>query len=132
MECLYFLAVMNKATMSCCVSVYFQIFLVCVPTSGIFGSNDNSRFNILMNYQIIFPSKYIILCSQPLCKRVPIYTLVVIFHLLLYSSQCHMWEVICDCDDDFHFINDYLHTYILSIVIVLENINIILICSYLF
>ena len=30
--------------------------------------------------------------------------LIIIFHLLLHSSQCCMWEVICYCDDDFHFI----------------------------
>ena len=93
--CFYLLTVMNKATRSCCVSVYFQIFLVCVPKSGIVGSNDNSRFNILINYQIIFPSNYIILCSQPLCMRVPIYTHALQYLLLSFIYYYIHPSVIC-------------------------------------
>ena len=101
MRCFYFLVIMNKATTSCCVSVYFQIFLVCVPKSGILGSNDNSWFSILMNYQIVFPSNCIILCSQQLCTRVPIYThalqhllLSFIYYYIHPSVVCGKWYVI--------------------------------------
>lgn len=97
--CFYFLAIKNKVAISFCVDVGFQFSWVWIPKGGDAGSYDNSRIDILMNYQIIVPNTYIILHFHQLCMRIPIYpflskcssTFVILLFNLLHPSQCCVW-----------------------------------------
>ena len=108
LDCLYLLTVVSNATINLGIqmSPWFPAFNYIARYGA--GSYDNSVYNILRNYRIVFCSSCTILPSHQQCTISPHshQHLFSVFFFFFDNNHPNGYEVVSYCGLDLHFPND--------------------------